>query len=426
MQRWEIKMSTYAPRQYGVILDRYQKINNKEPEFVQYDTESAQLNVTFLENGVPFDIPYTRLVLVVRKPDQKEVYQNIETFSGNTAEVILHNQALAVAGTLQCQIKMYQESKLESTWAFEVKVKPSIGNEEAVESENEYRILHQLIIEVDANIEKNEQAIQDLINKTQESVSESIRQTTESMNQNIQTNNQALVEALKKIDESELVRLKETIEFVQQNKLGINDKASDSALLNGITEDVEANAHTLVKRNQDGNIRTANKLQMKQGEQEIPIELIAESHLKVGTRTVWDNGNLIVETGSWTPGAYGSNQGIFNHTEQSGTYMRIGDMVTVYGTLSASSRNGATGEFRIGGLPFAPRGGKVTFTLGPTAGINLGSKILSAVAYAQNTFIRFAVSAPSADNIWYAWLDTGATMNGGDITISFSATYKIV
>ena len=75
-----------------------------------------------------------------------EVYQNIETFSGNTAEVILHNQALAVAGTLQCQIKMYQESKLESTWAFEVKVKPSIGNEEAVESENEYRILHQLII----------------------------------------------------------------------------------------------------------------------------------------------------------------------------------------------------------------------------------------------------------------------------------------
>ena len=419
-------MSTYAPRQYGVILDRYQKINNKEPEFVQYDTESAQLNVTFLENGVPFDIPYTRLVLVVRKPDQKEVYQNIETFSGNTAEVILHNQALAVAGTLQCQIKMYQESKLESTWAFEVKVKPSIGNEEAVESENEYRILHQLIIEVDANIEKNEQAIQDLINKTQESVSESIRQTTESMNQNIQTNNQALVEALKKIDESELVRLKETIEFVQQNKLGINDKASDSALLNGITEDVEANAHTLVKRNQDGNIRTANKLQMKQGEQEIPIELIAESHLKVVTRTVWDNGNLIVETGSWTPGAYGSNQGIFNHTEQSGTYMWIGDMVTVYGTLSASSRNGATGEFRIGGLPFAPRGGKVTFTLGPTAGINLGSKILSAVAYAQNTFIRFAVSAPSADNIWYAWLDTGATMNGGDITISFSATYKIV
>ena len=419
-------MSTYAPRQYGVILDRYQKINNKEPEFVQYDTESAQLNVTFLENGVPFDIPYTRLVLVVRKPDQKEVYQNIETFSGNTAEVILHNQALAVAGTLQCQIKMYQESKLESTWAFEVKVKPSIGNEEAVESENEYRILHQLIIEVDANIEKNEQAIQDLINKTQESVSESIRQTTESMNQNIQTHNQPLVEALKKIDESELVRLKETIEFVQQNKLGINDKASDSALLNGITEDVEANAHTLVKRNQDGNIRTANKLQMKQGEQEIPIELIAESHLKVGTRTVWDNGNLIVETGSWTPGAYGSNQGIFNHAEQSGTYMRLGDMVTVYGTLSASSRNGATGEFRIGGLPFAPRGGKVTFTLGPTAGINLGSKILSAVAYAQNTFIRFAVSAPSADNIWYAWLDTGATMNGGDITISFSATYKIV
>ncbi|MDB8575610.1 hypothetical protein [Turicibacter sanguinis] len=192
--------------------------------------------------------------------------------------------------------------------------------------------------------------------------------------------------------------------------------------------DIEATANTIVKRNSDGNIHIKNAIEFETAglRQKHPLQVIDDAHLKVGTRNVWDDGILIIETGSWTPGAYGSNQGIFNHTEQSGTYMRIGDMVTVYGTLSASSRNGATGEFRIGGLPFAPRGGKVTFTLGPTAGINLGGKILSAVAYAQNTFIRFAVSAPAADNVWYAWLDTGATMNGGDITVSFSATYKIV
>ena len=65
-------------------------------------------------------------------------------------------------------------------------------------------------------------------------MSESIRQTTESMNQNIQANNQAVMDALAQIDESELVRLKGLIELLQQNKLGITDKASDSTLLNGV------------------------------------------------------------------------------------------------------------------------------------------------------------------------------------------------
>ena len=410
-------MSGYTSKQYEVVIDRYQMIRNKSPEFVQYDTETAKLNLVFLENGIPFIIPYERLVLIIKKPDQKEVYQEIETFSENTAEIILNNQALTVVGTLQCQIRMYQDSKLESTWTFEVKVKPSIGNDNPIRSENEYGILHQLIQEVDGSIRENEQAIQAFIEETKQSVSESIEQ-----------NNQAVIDALAQIDESELVRLKELIELLQQNKLGITDKASDSALLNGVVEDVEATAHTLVKRNEDGNIHIKNAIEFETAglKQKHLLQVIDDAHLKVGTRTVWDNGNLIVETGSWTPGAYGSNQGIFNHTEQSGTYMRIGDMVTVYGTLSASSRNGATGEFRIGGLPFAPRGGKATFALGPMAGINLGGKALSAVAYDQNTDIRFALSAPSADNVWYAWLDTGATMNGGDITISFSATYKIV
>ena len=78
----------YHPRVYEITLDRYLGFNENEVTFHQYDTESAKLSFTFLENGVPFDIPYTRLVLVIRKPDQKEVYQEIESFSGNIAEVI--------------------------------------------------------------------------------------------------------------------------------------------------------------------------------------------------------------------------------------------------------------------------------------------------------------------------------------------------
>ena len=217
-------------RNYEVIIDRYGQTDYLTPTFHQFDTETAKLTFRFLSNGSSWNIPYTRLVLIIQKPDQKEVYQDIELFSGNTAEVILKNQALTVAGELNCQIKMYKDEVLESTWSFKIKVKPSIGNDEAIKSENDYGVLHQLIKDIDQNIEKNnqtvnelvegttqvisesiensEQVIQDLINETQEIVSESIRQTTESMNQNIQANNQAVMDALAQIDESELVRLK--------------------------------------------------------------------------------------------------------------------------------------------------------------------------------------------------------------------------
>lgn len=184
-------MSKCAPRQYEVILDRYQKINNKEPKFVQYDTESAQLNVTFLENGVPFDIPYTRLVLVIQKPDQKEVYQDIELFSGNTAEVILKNQALTVAGELNCQIKMYKDEVLESTWSFKIKVKPSIGNEDAIESTDEYQVLQQLFIDVDSKKDEMEQTI-----------TENINHNNNATQQMINAMKVATDEAIKSIDES--------------------------------------------------------------------------------------------------------------------------------------------------------------------------------------------------------------------------------
>lgn len=193
-------MSGYTPKQYEVVIDRYQMIRNKSPEFVQYDTETAKLNLVFLENGIPFIIPYERLVLIIKKPDQKEVYQNIETFSRNTAEVILHNQALTVAGTLQCQIKMYQESKLESTWTFEVKVKPSIGNEDVIKSTDEYQVLQQLFMDVDSKKDEMEQAI-----------TENINQNNSATQQNINAMKAATDAAIKSIDESAVGALNQQV-----------------------------------------------------------------------------------------------------------------------------------------------------------------------------------------------------------------------
>ncbi|MTP73998.1 hypothetical protein GMB80_13770, partial [Turicibacter sanguinis] len=56
------------------------------------------------------------------------------------------------------------------------------------------------------------------------------------MEQGIGKINEQVVSILDQIEESDLMRLKSLIELLQQNKLGITDKASDSALLNGVVE----------------------------------------------------------------------------------------------------------------------------------------------------------------------------------------------
>ncbi|CUN11196.1 Uncharacterised protein [Turicibacter sanguinis] len=417
-------MVAMHPKIYEIILDRYLGSHQEEVIFHQYDTQSSKLEFSFLENGVPFDIPYTRLVLVIQKPDQKEVYQDIELFSGNTAEVILKNQALTVAGELNCQIKMYKNEILESTWSFKIKVKPSIGNDDAIKSEDDYGVLHQLIKDIDQNIEKNnqtvnelvegtiqvvsenieknEQAVQDLINETQESVSESIRLTTESMNQN----NQALMEALAQIDESELVRLKGLIELLQQNKLGVNDKASDSTLLNGVSEDVNATINSIVKRTPSGNV--VAKYGYGFGETGELGSITVDSNLDRlqhhaidgSIYPVWDHKNFPVEYGKFTPYIYGLTSGKKLISETStvfGRYMRVGRMVYVDLRVVWNGKNGVGDSEQVGiaGLPFAPKYAYGSLNIGLHHGIGINLAETSLATYTDASGIKLFVNTKS-------------------------------
>lgn len=366
-------------RNYEVIIDRHGQTDYLTPTFHQFDTETAKLTFRFLSNGSPWNVPYTRLVLIIKKPDGKEVYQDIETFSGNTVEIILNNQALTVAGTLKCQIRMYQDSKLESTQTFEVKVKPSIGNNNPMKSEDEYEVLHQLMMDVDKNINKNNQVVNELVEQTNQSVSESIRLTTESMNQNIQANNQALMEALAQIDESELVRLKGLIELLQQNKLGVHDKASDSALLNGVVEDVEATANTIVKRNANKNVNVGNAVGFHDSEGNFVGALMIDSDGKAkqsipqqGTTTIHTQQEFPIEKRIFTPVC--KQQGGASWTMDTaisfGKYYRVGNLVYIQGRARTTAKPGVSGgKFVIAGLPFTIYNSGQTLDLGIHSGL---------------------------------------------------------
>jgi hypothetical protein len=72
------------------------------------------------------------------------------------------------------------------------------------------------------------------------------------------------------------------------------------------------------------------------------------------------------EEGTWTPriGGAGGN-GTLSYSVQQGSYTKIGNMVTCWGHVQASSTvSGGAGNLQIYGLPFASLGGNVAWYTG--------------------------------------------------------------
>ena len=58
------------------------------------------------------------------------------------------------------------------------------------------------------------------------------------------------------------------------------------------------------------------------------------------------------EKGTWTPVLTASTSGTITTTDRSGTYTKVGNIVTVQGYFNVASVSSPVGDFRVGGLPF--------------------------------------------------------------------------
>lgn len=71
-------------------------------------------------------------------------------------------------------------------------------------------------------------------------------------------------------------------------------------------------------------------------------------------KTVWNNGNMPFEQGTFTPSLTGSTgaPSSVSYTSRHGHYLRIGNMVWFNLYMNPSGYTGGSGNIRIGGLPF--------------------------------------------------------------------------
>lgn len=111
----------------------------------QGDKATRFVRITLKNNGQDFEIPAGMKVIAnIQKPDRKRCYNKC-SYSGNKVTMELTNQALAVAGTAECDIEIREanDAQVLSSQAFTIEIEKSVRDEKMIESSNEFTELEQ-------------------------------------------------------------------------------------------------------------------------------------------------------------------------------------------------------------------------------------------------------------------------------------------
>lgn len=117
-----------------------------EVQAKQGDKGTRFVRVSLTNNGAEFEIPSGVTVIAnIQKPDQKFCFNEC-TLEENKVLVPLTNQALAVAGTAECDIEIRDGGGelILSSQAFTIEIEKSMRDENAIESSNEFTALEKI------------------------------------------------------------------------------------------------------------------------------------------------------------------------------------------------------------------------------------------------------------------------------------------
>lgn len=125
--------------------DIYNPIQVKQSDNARY------LLFRILDNGVPFSLENKTVRCFGKKPDGKEIYNDmsITNATKGECELRLTSGALSVPGILQLEIEMKENEDILSTFLLDVDVKRSLRSNSSIESSNEFTALENGIIKLD-------------------------------------------------------------------------------------------------------------------------------------------------------------------------------------------------------------------------------------------------------------------------------------
>lgn len=120
------------------------------------------------QNGKPFNLTGVTASVGGKKPDSKEVFNNVNILDTQNGEieVPLSTQMLVVAGTLNLELIFFKDSARLSSYPFSISIVPNVTNFSSVQSTDEFNALSDAMGRVNSSIDnmnnKTNQAVADL------------------------------------------------------------------------------------------------------------------------------------------------------------------------------------------------------------------------------------------------------------------------
>ena len=135
--------------------EEYHSIKVKQGDNARY------LLFRILDNGVPFDLSNKTVRFFGKKPDGKEIYNNmvVKSATKGECELRLTSGALSLAGMLELEIEIREGEDILSTFLVNVEVKRSLRSNSSIESSNEYTIIEKIIETMKEWIEKAKDSV---------------------------------------------------------------------------------------------------------------------------------------------------------------------------------------------------------------------------------------------------------------------------
>ncbi len=127
-----------------LVIDVNDPTINDIVSIKQGDADSRYLDVALYSNGSPIDLTGNSVKIYFLKPDSTAVYTEgeITDAPAGRCQFLMSGQTLAVAGTLKAEITIYDgTTEILSTQTFNFYILPSIRDDDAPPSTNEFGVL---------------------------------------------------------------------------------------------------------------------------------------------------------------------------------------------------------------------------------------------------------------------------------------------
>lgn len=276
-------------KRFDLILDIKHPVHPNRITVVQRDNLTSMINVMVVDGSDPFLLGGYTVELAIKKPDNHLWVKEADEIVENEAKFVLDEQALAVSGMAEADIRVLEDEKVLTACPLEIYIRRSVINNSSIGSTDQYKALDVLVKKAN-ELKPQLESAQAELTRVAETVMADATRTGQELLKSIEEAQTSLDDANKNLDQNLAEASRLTTEL-EQNIASWNElrdlKTELEALNKRVTDGIQ-NLETAVSNAQNAKKDAEAALETMRRENQ---ELIENAAQKVTPQIDPDTGN---------------------------------------------------------------------------------------------------------------------------------------